>query len=278
MPGWSSSERDPFRLYQLAVQDPEAESTLIEGFFAERYGRLPQRLREDFCGTAALCAAWVRLRPDNLAWGVDLDPEGLAWGQVHNLGPLTAEQRRRIALINGDVRSAVTPEVDIVAALNFSYWLLKTRTALSEYLRHIRSLLAPEGLLILDVHGGPDAMRLHTERREIQDPLGEPFAYLWERADFDPLSHTQTCYIHFQFTDGTSLERAFSYTWRLWTLPELRELLVECGFGQVQVYGQGWDEAGNPDGCFAPSERIGPADLWIAYLVASPEKEHSEIP
>lgn len=270
MPDWSSNRLDRFRLYQLAVQSPETECALIERFFVERYGRLPQRLREDFCGTAALCAAWVKRHPDNLAWGVDLDPEALAWGRIHNLSLLSAEQQRRIALIQGDVRRAATPKIDLLAALNFSYWVFKTRAELSEYLRHARTLLAPKGLLILDAHGGPEALRLHTECRRVADPLGGTFEYLWERADFDPLSHSQTCHIHFRFADGTFFGRAFSYTWRLWSLPELRELLAECGFSQVQIYGHGWDETGNPDGRFVPIQRARPDDLWIVYLVAGP--------
>ncbi len=268
MPDWSSSERDPFRLYQLAVQNPEAESKLIDQFFAERRGFLPRRLREDFCGTAALCAAWVRYRPDNLAWGIDCDPKALAWGRLYNLGRLTADQQGRVALIAGDVRSVTTPKVEVIAALNFSYWVLKTRLELGGYLRHIHSQLAPQGLLILDVHGGPDALRLHTECRQVEDPRGGTFDYLWERADFDPISHCQVCHIHFRFADGRLLERAFSYEWRLWTPPELIDLLTECGFSRVDVYWQGWDEEGNPDGRFAAVKRGRPDDLWIAYLVA----------
>jgi len=33
-----------------------------------------------------------------------------------------------------------------------------------------------------------------------------------------------------------SLDRAFSYYWRMWTLPELQELLQEAGFVKVTVY------------------------------------------
>ena len=77
-----------------------------------------------------------------------------------------------------------------------------------------------------------------------------------------------TCHIHFEFQDGSRLEKAFSYTWRLWTLPEIRELLEETGFRQVTVYWQGYDDDGEPDGVFVPVGE-GEADAgWICYLTA----------
>ncbi|MBN2886226.1 MAG: class I SAM-dependent methyltransferase, partial [Chromatiaceae bacterium] len=94
------------------------------------------------------------------------------------------------------------------------------------------------------------------------------------QADFDPISARMRCHIHFRFDDGSALERAFRYEWRLWTLPEIRELLAEAGFGRIEVYWQGWDAEGEPDGNFRPVER-GTADAaWIAYLSA--EKGRAE--
>jgi len=266
----SHGECDRFRLYQLAVQNPVAEIDLIDRIFEERHGRLARALREDFCGTAALCAEWVRRRADNRAWGVDLDPEALDWGRRHNLRPLSTEQRARVRLIRGDVLSVKTPRPELVVALNFSYWLLHTRQALLTYFQRVRALLPPTGLLVLDAHGGPESLRLGTETRRIHDPLGDGFDYIWERADLDPITGRQRCHIHFRFDDGSSLERAFSYDWRLWTLPELRELLDAAGFSRVQVYWQGWDAHDEPDGWFVPVERGEPDEAWIAYLSAEP--------
>jgi hypothetical protein len=67
------------------------------------------------------------------------------------------------------------------------------------------------------------------------------------------------------------MRRAFSYNWRLWTLPEIRELLGEAGFSRVIVYWQGTDEeTGEPDGIFKPAT-VGDADPgWICYLTAEP--------
>ena len=266
----SRGERDRFRLYQLAVQNPVAEIDFVDRIFHQRHGRPAQALREDFCGTAAVCAEWVRRRPDNRAWGLDLDPEALDWGRTHNLQRLNTEQHARVALIAGDVLSTETPTPEIVLALNFSYWLLHTRAALLDYFQRVRAILPPAGLLVLDAHGGPQSLRLASETRRIRNPRGEDFDYVWERADFDPITGRQVCHIHFRFDDGSSLERAFSYDWRLWTLPEIRELLDAAGFSRVQVYWQGWDEHDEPDGHFVPVERGEPDDAWIAYISAEP--------
>ncbi len=77
------------------------------------------------------------------------------------------------------------------------------------------------------------------------------------------------CYIHFAFEDGSKIDKAFSYQWRLWTLPELQELLFEAGFNQVKVYWEGTDvKTGEGDGVYLDSQ-TGDADAaWICYLSA----------
>ena len=76
------------------------------------------------------------------------------------------------------------------------------------------------------------------------------------------------CFIHFRFPDGSKLKKAFSYSWRLYTAPELRDMLLEAGFRDVTVYWEGEDEDGEGNGVFTPNEK-GEADLaWIAYIVA----------
>ncbi len=79
-----------------------------------------------------------------------------------------------------------------------------------------------------------------------------------------------TCHIHFAFPDGSRLQQAFSYQWRLWTLPEIRELLAEAGFGRVVCYWQGWDAEGEADGVFEPADRADADAGWICYISAEP--------
>ena len=76
------------------------------------------------------------------------------------------------------------------------------------------------------------------------------------------------CHISFDFPDGSSRKNVFSYDWRLWTAPEIKEILLEIGFKQVTFYWEQEDDEGNGNGEFLPNEK-GEADLaWLAYIVA----------
>ncbi|MCG6896466.1 MAG: class I SAM-dependent methyltransferase [Thiocapsa sp.] len=259
---------DRHHLYQLSVQNPWTEVDFVDRIYRLLRGRTATRLQEDFCGTAAVCCEWVRRRKRNRAWGVDLDPQVLEWGRRHNLAALNADQQTRVALTQGDVRAVETATPDILLAMNFSYWLLRDRRSLRGYFTHARQTLAENGIFFLDAFGGYDAFRLLTEERRIRDPDGTTFTYAWEQAAYEPITGRLVCHIHFRFDDGSEWPRAFSYDWRLWTLPEIRELLAEAGFSRVMVYWQGWDADGKPDGVFVPAEAGEPDAGWIAYLTA----------
>ena len=56
----------------------------------------------------------------------------------------------------------------------------------------------------------------------------------------DPITHDSIFYIHFKFSDGSKMKRAFEYHWRYWSIPEVREVLSDVGFGRTDVY---WDIA-----------------------------------
>jgi len=258
---------DQYRLYERSVQCPEGEVDFVSRRFRLLAGRDARLLREDFCGTAAVSCAWVRRRPDHLAIGVDLDPSVLAWAGRHNLGALPAEARARCRLIQGDVRRVRSGHVDVVLAMSFSYWVLRDRATLLHYFRRVRAGLVVDGVFFLDAFGGYDAYRLCTEERTFEDDEGV-FTYRWEQAYYNPVDGRLICHIHFAFPDGSRLDRAFSYDWRLWTLPELRELLAEAGFSRVQVYWQGWTDQGEADGIFEPVEAAAPDAAWICYLSA----------
>jgi len=258
---------DRHRLYELSVQCPEAEVELIEERFRRLRGRPARRLREDFCGTAAVSCEWVRRHPDNHAIALDIDPAVLGWGRSHNLARLTPAERRRIALHEADVLAAELAPVDVIIAMNFSWWMIRRRASLRHYFDRLRRQLADDGVLFLDAYGGYDAFRAITEERAVDDGAGG-FTYLWEQADYDPISGALRCYIHFAFPDGSRLERAFSYDWRLWTLPEVREILAEAGFRGVTCWWQGWDANEEPDGLFEPAARAEADAGWICYITA----------
>lgn len=258
---------DRHRLYELSVQSPETEVDFITRRFRRMQGRPARILREDFCGTASVCCEWVRRHRDNRAIGVDLDPEVLEWARTHNMGDLQPAQQARMSLIQNDVLKARTPQVDVVLAMNFSYWLFQDRATLKRYFRSVRRVLADDGVFFLDAFGGYDAFREMDEEREIREGKHK-FTYIWDQARFNPIDNRMHCHIHFAFPDGSRIDKAFSYEWRLWTLPEIRDLLDEAGFRRTTVYWQGFDENGEADGRFKPATKADADAGWICYVTA----------
>lgn len=255
---------DRHRLYQKAVQDTGFEFEFVDATFQRLRGRVPQTLREDFCGTAAMCCEWVRQRSGNRAVGVDLDPDVLAWGKKHNLAKLKPAEQRRVNLVEGNVLSVELAPVDVLLAMNFSYQCFKDRATLRGYFERARAGLADDGVLIMDVFGGYDAIREMTERTE-----HKKFTYIWDQHRYDPVTGEILCYIHFAFPDGSKMKRAFAYDWRLWSLPELQELLTEVGFQRVTVYWQGTDEeTGDANGVFEPAVHGDADPAWICFISA----------
>lgn len=253
-PGSMAAEADPHALYETAVQQPILMVELIEHVFEQTERGEPRVLREDFCGTAHLSTTWVRSGADRAAVGVDLDPAVLDYAERHSREPL-GEAADRLELVCGDVLGSRTT-ADVLASLNFSHFIYKTRTKLREYLRHAHRCLNPGGMLLLDVYGGPGAMRSGEDAR----PFGD-FEYRWQQEPYDPLTGRVVNHIHFRFPDGSALERAFSYDWRLWSLVELRELLAEAGFEETMICFE------SPEGL---TDELDTAeyDAWVAYLIA----------
>ena len=168
----------------------------------------------------------------------------------------------------------------ITCAFNFSYFLFKERKALLQYFKCARKTLRKEGIFMLDAYGGADSMREMVERREHDD-----FDYLWDQNRFDPITHTVVNHIHFEFEDGSRIKRAFTYEWRLWTLPEIRDLLLEAaeparptplrrllleaGFSEVEVYWEGTDhDTGEGDGTYHKAVSAADDPAWVSYIVA----------
>ena len=262
--GATMAERaDRHELYESAVQNVEEECKFVSKTFEQLRGRSALSIREDFCGTASAACEWTRLGPDRTAIGVDIDAEVLQWGRENRLSRLNPDQLARIRLIEASVMDVQSEPVDIVAAFNFSYWIFQTRPLMLEYFGKIRDSLKSDGVVFLDAFGGSEAFEEMKEKTKYDN-----FTYIWEQARYAPVTGEMECHIHFKFPDKSKLKRAFSYTWRLWTLPEITELLTEAGFKNPTVYWEGTDKDGEGNGVFAP-EKLGEADLgWIAYIVA----------
>lgn len=252
----TARDADPHRLYETAVQQPVLLIGFIEHLFKElRLGR-PKVLREDFCGTAYLSSTWVRSGKDRSAVAVDIDRRVIRYAQKHNRKPL-GDAADRLTLLAADVRTCpAKPAADVLVSLNFSHFIYNRREDLVAYLRHAHRRVRPGGVMILDAYGGEGAMKAGTDRRRFGD-----FTYLWEQIDFNPITNEVINAIHFKFRDGSVLKNAFEYCWRLWTLPELRECLIEAGFADVRICFES-DRGYTED--FNPIEH----KAWVAYLVA----------
>jgi hypothetical protein len=253
---------DKFVLYQQSVQEPEADVKFLNRVFKKEHDRAPRTLREDFCGTAWLCAEWVRSHPERTAVGLDLDGPTLDWGREYNIAPL-GDDAGRASLLKENVLHYDGPASDVVVAFNFSYCILRERPQLLEYFRAVVSGLGEDGMFALDIHGGPECFE---EIEETTQHKG--FDYVWDQGPVDPISHLTHRRIHFEFRDGTRLKEAFGYHWRVWTLPELRDLLLEAGFRRVDVYWEGYDENGEGNGIFRKVQKAENDESWIAYVVA----------
>lgn len=263
----SQAERsDRYELYEESVQDPDGDVERVRRMYKRAWGKPAKTLREDFCGTAVFACAWVAASARHEAVAIDLDPEPLAWGRQHHLAKLRPEQQERVKLVEADVLEVEPGAFDIVVAFNFSYFILRTRQELKHYFESIRSSLSGDGLLILDVYGGPEAQERREERREYED-----FTYVWDQDRFDPITHGATCLIHFEFPDGSEVRDAFRYRWRLWSIPELRDLLVEVGFKDTTVYWEGTEKRTNePNGVYRPRKHAEDDPAWVAYITAKP--------
>ena len=264
---------DRLLLYGPAVQHVEHDLDALEHIYRLRHRRSPRRLREDFCGTAALACEWVRRGPRRTAIGVDLHGATLRWALRRRV-PALGAAARRLTLVHGDARRVTRPRADMVVALNYSYWVFQRREELRAYFRAARASLAPRGLLCLDAFGGTHAPQALTETRRVppsRGPRGErvpAFRYVWEQQDFNPVDHRLRCHIHLELRDGRTLSRAFSYDWRMWTLPEIRELLAEAGFRESLVYVQDWDDrAHQPLGSYSRRSRFENQLSWLAYVI-----------
>jgi hypothetical protein len=249
-----------YPLYQEAVQSPEADVDFFERVYAQLRGGSPTTLREDFAGTALLTRTWLESDPDRRAWAVDIDPEPLDWGRQNNLS--AGDLAERVEIIVGDVLDVTTPPVDITAALNFSCCILRQREDLKRYLGDALANLADEGLLVLDLYGGTEAIIATTEERDL-----DGFSYMWEQASFNPITHEGRCKIHFILDDGTRHDDAFVYDWRLWTIPEMRQLMLEVGFEDMLVFWEAVDDNGDGTGDYLETTEEENQEGWLVYLV-----------
>lgn len=263
-----AEKADKFVCYQKSVQSPDHEVDFFEKAYQDEYKKKPYTLREDFCGTFSVCCEWVKSNTRRTAIGVDLCAETLQWGRDNNLAKLSEAQQNRIRLIEQDVRKRNRPQVDVLAAQNFSFWIFKTRAAVVDYFKAARANLNANGMMVMDMMGGGDCyIEGHVDKRMIGKGK-KAFRYDWKQESFNPITHDASFSINFKFKDGSRLKKAFEYHWRFWTIPEVQEMLDEAGFSKSFVYWDVDEDDESDDEQWERAETASSDPCWIAYIVA----------
>lgn len=260
----SAHNADKNRLYEESVQCTDFEVNFIKKIYKKYNQTRCHTLREDFCASALISAEWVKDHKKNIATAVDLDKKMISEAKKIRQTKLDMSQQQRMNIYFGNSATFSTKKVDCVLAANFSYFVFKERKSLIKYFKHAKSQLKTKGIFMLDAFGGYEAHQLLEERTKHKG-----FTYVWDQSSFNPVNHDLKCYIHFEFSDKSSIKRAFVYDWRLWTLPEIRDCLKEAGFHKIDIYMQGWDEENDEESeKFYKVNKCDADPAWIAYIIA----------
>jgi hypothetical protein len=252
---------DKYELYRKAVQSAEHDVVFIRDTYREIKGKNAKVFREDFCGTFALSTEWIKMNSLHRSVGIDLDPEPMAYGKSHYLAKLKPDQQRRMQLIEGNVLASNLPKADIVAAMNFSYFCLKQRELVKKYFASVLSSLNKDGIFLVDLFGGSQCYDSIEDTKKVDN-----FTYYWDQTNFDPVTNEALFHIHFK-VGRKKFEQVFTYDWRLWTIPELREIMSEVGFKKMHVYWEGTAKDGSGSGEFTRVDHGESCQSWIAYIV-----------
>jgi hypothetical protein len=253
---------DKYYYYINSVQAPEHDVVFMRDTYRSLRGKAPVTMREDFCGTHALSCEWTKLNSKNVAFGVDLDSEPIAYGQSNYVAKLSGAQRARLQVLQADVLNPSLPKADIICAMNFSHFIFKDRSMMKSYFHNALTTLNESGILLIDCFGGPACQRENEEVTKLKN-----FNYYWHQRSFDPVSQYAVFNIHYKPNGQPKVENAFTYDWRMWSIPELREMMSEVGFQKTHVYWEGTTRAGEGDGKFTKTETGEECLAWIAYIV-----------
>ena len=261
----SKAPFDKYLYYKKSVQSPTEDIHFFQKTFKSFFKKPAYTFREDFCGTFYLAYHWIQQHSKNKAIAIDADKEPIDYGNKHHLSKLETKQQKRLKVLNKNVLDKNLPKAEIITVSNFSYYALKERALMLKYFKNVHKALSKKGLFIIDVLGGPDCEEISEEETQHKN-----FSYYWDQDCFDPLKRTGQFYIHFKRKGEKKREKVFSYDWRLWSLPELKDILKDAGFSKVHVYWEGTDKKGEGNGLFKPETTGEICDTWIAYLVSLP--------
>ncbi|XP_050369050.1 uncharacterized protein LOC126787171 [Argentina anserina] len=182
------------------------------------------------------------------------------------------------------------PARDIGCAFNYSCCCLHQRAELVLYFKHVLDVLSKKGgIFVMDLYGGTSSeCKLRLQRKFANFTVQYFFLYshyflscavFWEQAEFDIIERKTRISLHFHpKKQQKKLRRAFSYSWRLWSLPEIKDCLKEAGFQSVHFWlreMQDTREIRKTEGFGAGRDikyeevtKFEQQDAWNAYVVA----------
>jgi SAM-dependent methyltransferase len=254
---------DKYKFYHESVQSPGEDVKFYRDRYMDIRGKKikPTILREDFCGGGAISCEWVKLNKKYKSVGLDLDDEPMIYGRKNYISKLTEDQKHRVLLVKKDVLTKNLPRADIVAAVNFSYFLFKQRETLRKYFLNVHRSLNTNGIFLVDIFGGTQCTDAITDKTRHPQ-----FTYFWEQKNFDPYNNEAQFAIHFKYNKKLH-KNVFTYDWRMWTIPEVKEIMLEAGFKSVEVFWEGTNRQGGGSGIFKKIQKGEACLSWIAYVV-----------
>ncbi|HLE10448.1 MAG: hypothetical protein A2504_16045 [Bdellovibrionales bacterium RIFOXYD12_FULL_39_22] len=253
-----------YQLYETSVQCHSADILFINREFKQAYDKAPLSLREDFCGTAIMACDWVCQSQEHLAFAIDIDKCPLEYGLSHHYPKLSSAQQSRMNYVLGNVLDNYSFKTDVVVAFNFSYFVFKKRKELLDYFKKVRKSLNEQGAFFIDLFGGTEAFAPLEEETE-----HDGHSYYWDCEGYNPLTAECQYYIHFKtHHDGIKHKNAFSYSWRMWTVAELCEILEDAGFSKTITFWEGEDGKGSGDGVFYNTKQAENCESWVTYILA----------
>lgn len=258
---------EKYLYYENSVQTPEEHVKIFDQMFLDLRGKIAMSLKEDFCGTFMISCEWVKSHPKRNSVGVDLDPEPLAYGKKNAFRKLTSEEKSRVTLFKQDVCKPLKNKVDVIGAGNFSFYIFKEREQLRNYFKAALKSLNRDGIFVLEMAGGPGFIIKGREQHTYRVPEIGKYTYYWDQVSYDPVKHHGLYAIHFKDSKGEFHKNVFTYDWRVWTIPEVREIMIEAGFKDTAVY---WEPVGRHKegtGSFVRMESGDNAYAWIAFVV-----------
>lgn len=278
---------DRFECYERCVQSPRHVAGFLRALYLAHNTAEPITLAEDFSGTCALSREWCAHTPTSAAICVDLDADALAWARARATNNAITDQ---ITFVHADCladrfNADCFNEADAAAPLrdrpcdvcfvgNFSIGYAHDRATLLRYLARTRERLlrtrhgSSSGIFVCDTYGGATAFALGGVERTHPGPHASTIRYAWAHEHADPATAMVTNSISLRVErDGDVIAeypRAFEYRWRLWSIAELREAMLEVGFHRTNVY-LDIDPAAPPTPVTDP--RQFPSD-WVALVAA----------